>query len=516
MSDDPWTHGFGSPEQASWEAVSRFAELLRGSQGVSPGETAGAEGLQALTRYLLGEMARRMRETFSSSPSFPTGAARASREGTRRTRELLARRTELQGRLELLWGAVARSAAAKLASRLGAPGPAVGMQDERKLYGLLVDCAEEAYSAVARTEEYTRTQADLINTMAALRVEWRQQGGLTPRTVHAASRPDVQEAGCSLREAVWRRDKAVLYRYLPLPFVRQAQSEPVLISYALVNRPYVLDLQPPDRSLIRRLLAAGLEVYLIDWGYPDDADRDLGLSDYIGGYLAGSVRYVLKAHRRRALTLAGVCQGGTLGLCYCALNPGQVANLILLGTPVDFHTPDNLLSWWARHLDAPLLARAGNLPGISLTGLFLALSPFRLMHQKYVALMEQAGNAGAVELFGRMEKWILDSPDQAARAFAQFLRWFYQENRLVRGTLRIGRRTLELKQVRQPILNIYATRDHIVPPSASTALGRCVGSKDYSEYPVDAGHIGLYVSSRARHCVPARIASWLGERGGGP
>ena len=97
--------------------------------------------------------------------------------------------------------------------------------------------------------------------------------------------------GCSAKDAVWRHGKTTLYRYRPLTdrsaardsaaratsgARRQAPQRPVLICFALVNRPYVLDLQP-DRSLIRRLLEANLTVYLIDWGDPDEADRGVDL-----------------------------------------------------------------------------------------------------------------------------------------------------------------------------------------------------------------------------------------------
>src|SRR5207247_1741350 len=114
----------------------------------------------------------------------------------------------------------------------------------------------------------------------------------------------------------------------------------------------------------------------------------LGLSDYIDRYLGGCVRHVLGANGISALNLVGICQGGALSLCYSALRPRQIANLVLLATPVDFHTSDNLLSKWARHLDTQLLMRAGNLSGALLTAAFLALRPFRLMHQKYVELAD--------------------------------------------------------------------------------------------------------------------------------
>jgi len=315
--------------------------------------------------------------------------------------------------------------------------------------------------------------------------------------------------GCSLKESVWSCGKTTLYRYVPLTATMRAR--PVLICFALVNRPYVLDLQP-DRSLVRRLLEAGLEVYLIDWGEPDDADRHVDLEQYIEQHLGGSVRQVRSRHGGAPLELLGVCQGGVLSLCYTALHAGDVANLITVTTPVDFHTADNLLSKWARGLDTELLERCGNLPGELLNGLFLALMPLRLTQQKYVRLLTAAPDQRAVEDFVRMEKWIFDSPAQSAAALAQFVRWFYQENRLVRDTLRIGGRRVHLGEIRQPLLNLYALEDHIVPASASASLGDHIGSRDYTGCAIATGHIGMYVSRASGAEVPSRVISWLTER----
>jgi polyhydroxyalkanoate synthase len=317
------------------------------------------------------------------------------------------------------------------------------------------------------------------------------------------------EYGGSLKQAVWSCGKTTLFRYAPL--TATTRPRPVLICFALVNRPYVLDLQP-DRSLVRRLLEAGLEVYLIDWGDPGDAERHVDLEAYIEQHLGGSVRHIRSRHEGEPLELLGVCQGGVLSLCYAALHREDVAHLITVTTPVDFHTPDNLLSKWVRDIDTELLERCGNVPGELLNGLFLALMPLRLMQQKYVRLLTSEPDQRAVEDFVRMEKWIFDSPPQAASALAQFVRWFYQENRLVHDTLSIGGRRVRLADIRQPLLNLYALEDHIVPASASMVLGQYVGSRDYSACAIPTGHIGMYVSRAGGAQVPDRIISWLTER----
>ncbi len=318
------------------------------------------------------------------------------------------------------------------------------------------------------------------------------------------------EVGCSEKEAVFRDDKVTLYRYKPI--AKPAGVTPLLISYALVNRPYMMDLQQ-DRSLIRRLLEQGLDIYLIDWGYPNGADRFLDLDDYINGFLHNCLQHVLDEHKIDAANVLGVCQGGTFSLCYTALNPERIKNLVTMVTPVDFRTPENLLSKWAQDMDVDAVVdSSGNVSGEMLNLAYVSLMPFRLMQQKYVSLVDILEDPRQVENFMRMEKWIFDSPDQAGDAFRQFTQWFFQENRLVKGTVELGGRKVDLKQITQPVLNIYGRQDHLVPPSASIPMERYIGSKDYTAFEMDVGHIGMYVSGKSQKQLPETIAQWLKDR----
>jgi polyhydroxyalkanoate synthase len=318
------------------------------------------------------------------------------------------------------------------------------------------------------------------------------------------------EVGLTPKEAVYREDKMVLYRYRTT--VDKPARTPLLIVYALVNRPYMADLQD-DRSIIRNLLDHGEDIYLIDWGYPDGADRYLELNDYINRYLDHCVQYICKAHRLSRINLLGICQGGTFSLCYTALHPERVANLVTMVTPVDFHTSNNVLSDWARELDVDLLIdTVGNVPGELLNWTFLSLKPFRLTGQKYADMADIMDEPEKLKNFLRMEKWIFDSPDQAGEAFRQFVKLFYQQNRLVTGGLEIGGREVSLKQVTVPVLNVYATQDHLVPQESSIALERHVGTRDYSTIAFPGGHIGIYVSARAQKEVHPAVARWLQER----
>jgi len=321
---------------------------------------------------------------------------------------------------------------------------------------------------------------------------------------------DEVDYGASAKEEIYREDKLVLYRFKGQN--KPTAKTPLLIVYALVNRPYMVDLQD-DRSLVKQLLALGQDIYLIDWGYPDQSDRYLTLDDYINGYIDRCVDAVADRCKVDKINVLGICQGGSFSLCYTATHKEKIRNLITMVTPVDFHTPDNMLSHWTRGMDVDLFVDTlGNVPADLMNWCYLTLKPVRLLQQKYIGLVDILDNKPEVENFLRMEKWIFDSPDQAGEAFRQFIKDFYQANKLVTGGLKIGDKEVSLKNVTVPILNIFAEQDHLVPPDASRALKQHAGTKDYTELAFKGGHIGIYVSGRAQREVPSAIHEWLTRR----
>jgi polyhydroxyalkanoate synthase len=337
------------------------------------------------------------------------------------------------------------------------------------------------------------------------RIRERVEKGL-----HVLTSPLDTATGLSEKETVLEIDKLKLYHYKPL--VKNLYSPPVLGIYALVNKQYMLDLQP-DRSLVRHLLENGLDVYLIDWGYPSRSDRFLTLEDYIDGYIDDVVDFVCKRHGVDKLTILSICQGGTLSLIYSALYTEKVKNLITMVTPLDFDTDTGLLNVWSRYFDIDQLVDTyGIVPGDFMNIGFLLLNPFRLMFDKYMTFLDHLDDKDFISNFIRMEKWIFDSPDQAGETYRRFLKEFYQENRLIKGEFELGGRKVDLKNVTIPILNVYAEFDNLVPPASSEGITDAVGSKDKQSYSFKTGHIGMFVSSRSRKEICPTISKWIQER----
>jgi polyhydroxyalkanoate synthase len=325
---------------------------------------------------------------------------------------------------------------------------------------------------------------------------------------------DIEEidVGTAAKEMIYAEDKLELHHYKPL--AAKACGIPIMVTYALVNRAYMLDIQP-DRSFIRNLLSLGLDVYMIDWGYPTQADRYLSMDDYINGYMNNCVEAVRKHSKSNKVSLMGICQGGTFSGIYSALYPEKVHNLITLVAPFDFATNDGLLFNWSKDMDIDALVDAyGVVPGDVLNESYLMLMPFNLNIKKYIDMLEVLENKDKLLNFLRMEKWIFDSPGQAGECLRQFVKDCYQENKLAKGQLKLGNKTVDLGKITMPILNIYASADHLVPPAAIKPFNDLVSSKDKTLYEFKGGHIGVFVGSRSQKELAPAISKWLIERDG--
>jgi polyhydroxyalkanoate synthase subunit PhaC len=311
-------------------------------------------------------------------------------------------------------------------------------------------------------------------------------------------------------DVVYQEDRVKLKHYRPR--MNSAYQTPLLVVYALINRETMLDLQP-GRSVVERFLNAGIDLYMIDWGYPTRKDRFQGFDDHINGYMDNIVDFIRREHEVEKINLMGICMGGTFSVIYSALHPDKIKNLVTTVTPTNFDTRKGLLHVWMEHIDVDRVVDTfGNLPADMMNLGFLLLNPARLMIDKYVGFLENYDNKQFVENFVRMDKWIFDSPDLPGEVFRQFVRDCYQGNKLLQNKMEVGGERVDLGKLTMPLLNIYGKYDHLVPPEACEKLIDHVGSTDKENICLDTGHIGIYVSSKFQEAFAPKIARWLKQR----
>lgn len=332
-----------------------------------------------------------------------------------------------------------------------------------------------------------------------------------PRWLHAVLTSSQAPVGQTPKEVIWTKNKAKLYRYVGEQPPRH--RTPILLVFALINRPYVFDLRP-GHSFVEFLLKEGYDVYLLDWGVPSDEDRHITIDDYVGQYMRRAVRKVCQTSGVDGLTIVGYCIGGALTACYASLFPDGLRNVVLLTAPIDFADAGRFGVWTdRRYYDVDkLVDTLGNVPGgVIDTGAKL-LSPVVNTSGTLVRLWDRVLDDAYVEGWMAMNRWVNDNPPFAGAAFRQWIKEFYQENRLIRGELELCGRRVDLAQIRQPLLDVAADRDTIAPMPSTQPLKDRVGSEDKEFVVIPGGHVGIMAGRGAQKVLWPHVAAWLSTR----
>ncbi len=336
-----------------------------------------------------------------------------------------------------------------------------------------------------------------------------------PMLPERALQIETIDVGQTPAEVVHTENKLELLHYES----RTAEQNeiPILVVYALINRPYILDLQP-DRSVIRHLLDDGHDVYLIDWNEPSRLDSALSLDDYVTRYIDNCVDVVRDRSDQDAINLLGYCMGGTLTAMYTALYGAKVNALGLMAAGLCFEETGGVLEQWGNEdtYDPRLVTDTfGNMPAWYLDDGFAMMDPVDNYVSKYITLYENLEDDEFVGNFARMERWLSEGIDLAGTAYAEFLEKIYQNNELYNGTLELGGERVDPANIDVPLLQILGEYDHLIPPAASKPFNDVVGSEDITTIESSSGHIGLSVSSSSHDEVWPAVSEWYHERSGG-
>lgn len=317
-------------------------------------------------------------------------------------------------------------------------------------------------------------------------------------------RPGV---GRSPKQVVWRRGRAELWRY-ENPTV--TARIPLLIVFSLISRSYILDLSPGN-SFVERLVEAGFDVYLLDWGVPDERDAHNRLEDYADDYIPAAVQRVRDLSGAPSVNLLGYCLGGNLVLLYAAHHPdAPLRSLTTMATPVDFRHAGPLGDIFASTgLDVnSVLDENGNVSAAVVQRGFRMLTP-TADASRYAALWERLWSDEYVEAYQAMTQWAGDHipfPGEAARETVDIL---VRQNAMITDRLKVGDDSVRLRDIRVPFLTVLANRDHIVTPSAAEPLIELVGSVDKQQLRLDGGHVGLVVGRTAARTTIPKVIEFL-------
>ncbi len=318
------------------------------------------------------------------------------------------------------------------------------------------------------------------------------------------------------KQVIWTLNKARLYRYIPVVPAEQRHKVPLLLVFALMNRPYILDLRPGN-SFIEYMVKQGYDVYLLDWGAPGPEDKGLKFDDYVLDYLTRAMRKLKAVSGSDEFSMLGWCIGAILATIYAALRPDDgLKNLLLLTAPLDFtdKTAGGFVRWVNdQYFDPEKIIEAfGNVPGEMIDYGAKALKPVENYIGSYLTLWDNLDNPRIVESWHAMNTWVTDLIPMAGATYLQLIKELYRENRLIQGKMIIRGERVDLSRIRANLLNVIALADHISPPCQSESIIAKVSSQDQLLLKVKGGHIGMMAGSGAMKYTWPHIDSWLAAR----
>ncbi len=322
--------------------------------------------------------------------------------------------------------------------------------------------------------------------------------------------------GLTPKEVVWTLNKAKLYRYKPTKPAEERHSVPLLLVYALINKPFIFDLAP-DRSFVEYMVDQGFDMYLLDWGAPGLEDQGTTFDDYVTEYLTRAVRKVARISGAEEISVLGYCLGATLTTVYAALYPeAPIRNIILLTAPLDFSSsPDGSMAMWLEEerLDVDrVVGTFGNVPGELIRFWAKLLKPVENFVGAYVNVWKNLDNEKAVQGWQAINRWVEDVIPFAGAAFRQFVVEYVRGNKLIKGQHVIKGHSVDLSNIRAPLLNIVAQYDHIVAQSQSESIMNLISSEDKELRVIPSTHVGIMASGRARYKLWPEVVAWLAPR----
>lgn len=334
-------------------------------------------------------------------------------------------------------------------------------------------------------------------------------------------------------EEIFREDITSVRHYLPLAeghidvagetmaVTRTRHAIPLVLVAPLAVTMRIYDLFP-ERSLVKFLLAHGFDVYLVDWGRPEPRHDHLHLADFFAGILPRALAAVRLHSGSQKLSLHGWSFGGLFSICHAAVDR-DIANLVLVGSPCDYHANGELGKQYqrlARYMR--LLQKTGfrvhslpkslwRAPGWANSLGFKVLSPAATL-QGYLELLRNLHDREFVAAHATNAAFLDDMTAYPGAVMQDMVQWLLTDNVVAEGRLPMEGAPASLADVRANLLLIAGSNDTLVTADAARPVLGLVASEDRTMITVPGGHMGILGGSQAPATVWKPVADWLATR----
>lgn len=305
-----------------------------------------------------------------------------------------------------------------------------------------------------------------------------------------------------------------VYHYRPVG--REESGDPVLLVTPLAAPAICFDLRR-NCSLVEHLLHEGRRTYLVEYGQVSFRNRSLGMEHWVDEVLPEAIRSVSEHAGGRPVHVVGWSLGGIFAMLTAADRADlPIASLTIVGSPVDVRKVP-LMAPVRPLLDLTrghgLITRAyralGGIPTPLVSWAFTAASVQKVV-TKPLAILTHLDDTDFLAQLEAVDRFMGNMIAYPGRTFGQLYHRFVKGNALARGSMPIGDRTIELKNITVPTLVFAGNTDGIAPIAAVKAIvPMLTGAEDIRFEVVPGGHLGMLTGRAARGTTWEVIDEWV-------
>lgn len=271
-----------------------------------------------------------------------------------------------------------------------------------------------------------------------------------------------REVAASDGSVVFRNELLELIQYRPkTPAVAPV---PLLYVFSQVNRFYLADLTP-DRSLIQRLLDAGIPVFAVSWKNPTPDERDWNLDTYAGGII-DAIRVMRQITGQDKVHLIGVCAGGLAAAAaagvLAARGKDWLDALSLFINVLDFRPEDSDFGLFVSERSVEAQKAMVRSKGIFAEKDVFEMFALLRVEENIMSFFRSNYLLGEDPLKHPLLFWSMDYTRVPAEMQCDFLD-LSQHNQIVKKEKRVLGKRVDLSKIRYPVYLMAGSTDHITP-----------------------------------------------------
>ncbi len=271
----------------------------------------------------------------------------------------------------------------------------------------------------------------------------------------------------------------------------------------------------PGVSMVEYFTWLGYRTYVVDYGPIGFSDRELGLEHWVDDVIPKALHASAKDAGEPVHT-AGWCLGGIMGLLSLASDPELPASsMSLVASPFDFEKVGLLKP----------IRQLGELTGGAIvTNIYKAMggipaplvsAGFRLTAiDRYLTrplfVARNLDNREALVQMRAVDRYMAKMLAYPGRSIGQLYHQFFFEGELTRGVVELEGRTIELAEVRAPVLAVGGKSDVLAPVESVHHVEELLpGAPTVRLEEAPGGHLGVLTGMGARRSTWSYIREFI-------